>query len=146
MIKFIKKLFGGKKVEEVQDPVLGKLRFSDDGDWWQAKVKIGNKEIGFNIGGNTVPDAALIAHAHEILNSYDHFEWMVSDFLVNEASNVKHLKGCLDEISKLVIEDVNLFWPTRPNDGMIFFKGPDEYKVWRCDYINRKPVGLGFDR
>jgi hypothetical protein len=38
-----------------------------------------------------------------------------------------------------------LFWPHRPNDGMIFFDGPDECRCWRCDLIGRVPVGLGFD-
>jgi hypothetical protein len=28
---------------------------------------------------------------------------------------------------------------------MLFFEGGEEGRVWRCDYINRKPNGLGFD-
>jgi hypothetical protein len=40
---------------------------------------------------------------------------------------------------------VCLFWPERPNDGMLYFKGPDETRVWRSDYRNRLAEGLGFD-
>jgi hypothetical protein len=49
------------------------------------------------------------------------------------------------EMAELTIEDVCLFWPDRPNDGMIYFHGPDETRVWRCDYVNREPRDLGFD-
>jgi hypothetical protein len=58
---------------------------------------------------------------------------------------VKHLAPFAGEIRQLVIEDVCLFWPTRPDDGMIYFKGPNAFRVWRCDYIGRTPVALGFD-
>ena len=70
---------------------------------------------------------------------------MISEFLAEEARRVKHLKQFAHEIEQLRIEDVCLFWPKRPNDGMIYFKEPDRYRVWRCDYVGRKPKGLGFD-
>ena len=66
-------------------------------------------------------------------------------FLADEARTVKCLTQYADEIRQLAIQDVCLFWPDRPDDGMIYFKGPDEFKVWRCDYVARKPQGLGFD-
>jgi hypothetical protein len=49
------------------------------------------------------------------------------------------------EIRQLRLEFVGLLWPDRPNDGLLYFNGPNEYRVWRCDYISRKPQILGFD-
>ena len=46
---------------------------------------------------------------------------------------------------KNALEGVCLFWPDRPDDGMIYFQGPDESRVWRCDYVSRKPRGPNFD-
>src|SRR5262245_36018124 len=83
--------------------------------------------------------------AQDIVRSLPEFEQSVSAFLAEEARSVKHLTRFADEIRQLTIEDVCLFWPHRSDDGMIYFKGPDEFRVWRCDYVARKPQGLGFD-
>jgi hypothetical protein len=126
----------------VQDPVLGLLKLGNDGTWWEGEVQIAGEAVGFKLGGNVEPSPALLAHAHDIVRSFDAFKGSVVKFLADEA---QRMKPAADEIRQLVIEDVCLFWPDRPDDGMIFFKGPDEYRVWRCDYINRQPTGLGFD-
>ncbi len=108
-------------------------------------MTIGNKTVGFKIGGKGKPDAQLLVHAHDIVHSFPEFEQKVSAFLADEAHNVKYLRRFADEIRQLQIEHVNLVWPKRPDDGMIYFKGPDQFRVWRCDYVARKPRGLGFD-
>ncbi len=129
----------------VTDPVLGELRLSENAQWWEGRVTIGNKTIGFKIGGKAKPDAALLAHAYDIVRSFPEFEQKVSAFLADEARTVRYLAKFTEEIRQLTIEDVCLFWPNRPDDGMIYFKGPDQFRVWRCDYVARKPQGLGFD-
>ena len=53
-------------------------------------------------------------------------------------------RGLLED-TLLPPEDVWLFWPDRPDNGMIYFQVPDESRVWRCDYVSRKPRGPGFD-
>jgi hypothetical protein len=70
---------------------------------------------------------------------------MIQEFLQKEADQVKVLRRFAGEIRQLKIEHISLFWPKRHNDGMIYFRGPDKYRVWRCDYVDRKPKGLGFD-
>ncbi|HTB84433.1 MAG TPA: hypothetical protein VK742_12325 [Candidatus Sulfotelmatobacter sp.] len=130
-----------QKVCEATDVVLGKLKLSEEG-WWEARVAIGGKSVGFKIGGSKEPDANLIAHARDIVGTFAAFEKMVAEFLLLES---KRLAPLTHEIQKLTINDVMLAWPKRPNDGMIFFSGIDEYRIWRCDYSNRKPQGLGFD-
>lgn len=142
---WLRDLFPSKRAaqhEQVEDPVLGVLRLDDDGNWWEAQLEINGKTIGFKIGGDTVPAPALIAHAHHIVRSFVDFDKMVSDFLADQAAQ---MEPAASEIRQLVMEDVCLFWPDRPDDGMIFFNGRDEFRVWRCDYVNRKPTGLGFD-
>jgi hypothetical protein len=148
MLSFIKRIFSVPKANgrrSVFDSVLGELRLSQNATWWEGSTTVGSRSIGFKIGGEDEPDAKLIAHAHDIVRSLPEFEQLVSAFLAEEARAVKHLTRFTDEIRQLTIEDVCLFWPHRPDDGMIYFKGPDEFRVWRCDYVARKPRGLGFD-
>jgi hypothetical protein len=130
------------RTEKVEDAVLGPLHLSEDEDWWEATVVVGNKVVGFKIGGDSEPSHELIAHARDIVQRFDAFERMVAEFLAEEAHKQRPSAG---EIQQLLIEDICLFWPERPDDGMIYFKGSDEFKLWRCDYVNRQPQGLGFD-
>lgn len=145
MLNALRQLFGGKRVEkvpELADPVLGTLRLSDDRDCWHATVIVGDRPLGVIIGGEAEPDPALVAHAQAIIQSFPEFERSVSDFLGEEArANPKSAA----EIGQLTIEEVMFSWPRRPNDGMIFFKGPDEFRLWHCDYLEGKLSGLAFD-
>lgn len=147
MLSLIRRLFDHRSEwpHSVSDPVLGELRLSQDADWWEGKITVEGKSVGFKIGGRGKPDQKLLDHAYDIVRSFSAFEHMVADFLASEARDVKCLGRFADEIRQLTIEDVCLFWPKRPNDGMIYFQGPDQYRVWRCDYVSRKPRGLGFD-
>jgi len=132
-------------MELVVDPVLGQLRLSQDADWWEASMLINSKLIGFKIAGDGVPHPMRIAHAHEIVRSFAEFETTIRKFLEDQARDVKHLRRFSDEIRQLELEDICLLRPGKPDDGMIYFKGPDAYRVWRCDYVDRKPQSLGFD-
>lgn len=148
MRSFFKKMFRDPTADwpcSVTNSVLGELRLSDDAEWWDGRATVGSRMLGFKIGGEGKPDSRLIAHARDIVRSLPEFEQSVSAFLPDEACTVKHLTRFADEIRQLTIEDVCLFWPDRPDNGMIYFKGPDESRVWRCDYVARKPRGLGFD-
>ena len=148
MLSFVKRLFINPKADgprSVTDAVLGELRLSDDAEWWEGHIAVGGRTVGFKIGGEGMPDTKLIAHAHDNVRSLPVFEQSVATFLADEAHRVKHLTQYADEIRQLVIEDICLFWPDRPDDGMIYFKGPDKFRGWRCDYVSRKPHGLGFD-
>lgn len=145
MFGILKKLFSDRRADwkhSVPDPVLDLLILSMDGDWWEGFFSIDNTNVKFQIGGHREPNLALIAHAHDIIHEAKVFSRMVSEFLASEADAQA---ATADEIRQLTLESVCLFWPDRPNDGMLYFNGPDEYRVWRCDYINRKPQGLGFD-
>ncbi len=143
MIKSLAQMFGGRKkrIEEFQDAVLGTLRLAEE-NWWETTVAVADRSVGFKIGGESKPDSALIEHARDIVRGFAEFNKTVCEFLAMET---RRIPGAADEIRQLVIQDVMLFWPKRPDDGMIYFKGPDKYRVWRCDYVGRKPRNLGFD-
>lgn len=145
MFKSLGKLFGGSstpKPADATDSVLGTLRWSDDDQMWESIVSVGESKIGFFIAGDSAPSSALVAHAQDIVRTLPEFQRMVTAFLAEEATRQPR---AADEIRQLSIEHVCLMWPDRPDDGMIYFHGPDEYRVWRCDYVGRKPRGLGFD-
>ena len=148
MFKSLGKLFGGGSKPgpvNATDSVLGTLRWTDDDQLWEATVAVGDNTINFLIAGDTGPNRTLIAHAHDIVRTFPDFHRMVTAFLADETAQQKHLSRFSDEIRQLSIEHVCLLWPDRPDDGMIYFRGPDENRAWRCDYIARKPKGLGFD-
>ncbi len=144
MFKSFEEIFGNKKqpqVAEFDDAVLGKLRLTEEG-WWEANVAIAGKRIGFTIGGDMEPNSVLIAHARDIVQSFAEFETMIAAFLAKEGRRMNMTR---DQIKNLEIEGVMLCWSQRPNDGMIYFRGLEDIGVWRCDYVDRKPKGLGFD-
>jgi hypothetical protein len=127
--------------DPVSDEVLGLIHFNSEQKIWEARVA---SALSWRIciGGGAAPDASLIAHARDVAANHEHFSELVSSFLRSEAAN---FPGAEKEILSLQLESLCLFWPARPNDGMLFFEGGEEGRVWRCDYINRKPDGLSFD-
>jgi len=129
----------------VCDPVLGELKRSVEGEWWEAEVEVGGSHVGFNIGGEPKPNEGLLATAHQILNRWPDFEGEVTTFLASEIGANEFFAPYAAEIQQLVIDDICLFWPERPDDGMIYFSGGEGDRVWRCDYVNAKPQNLGFD-
>ncbi|MDP3981368.1 MAG: hypothetical protein Q8Q33_08160 [Chlamydiota bacterium] len=121
------------------DTILGTMLFYKDTTSWEVLTK----GIKFEIAGDDVqPDPRLLSHAHDIERSIHRFLESISGFLKEEAE-VK--TGAAEEIKKIKIESIVLCWPDRPNDGLIYFKGSDNDHLWRCDYINRKPMNLTFD-
>ena len=129
-------------VGQVDDDLLGPLTLSDS--CWEARVAVGGEQVCFRIGGRYTPDAALITHARDILRGFSRFDADIAAFLRAEADR-EAWAVFAEEIRSLKIRDICLFWPGRPDDGMIFFDGPDECRCWRCDYVERTPAGLGFD-
>jgi len=129
-------------VARVDHPRLGPLVFNDEREKWFGKLDTPAGTIGFEIGGGHTPDAGLIAHAVDIVDQPSEFMNMVAAFLEKEAQRDARMA---DQIRHLELESVCLWWPKRPDDGMLYFSGPDEYRLWRCDYRKRTPLGLGFD-
>ena len=129
--------------KHLTDEVLGLLAYEDE-EWWAATVTVQGRKLGFYIGGDTSPDAGRLAHAREIVGSFADFSSRVGAFLADCAAT-KDWERYADEILALEIESVALLVPGSANDGMIYFSGRDENRVWRCDYVDGKPVDLGFD-
>ena len=127
--------------DPLSDEVLGLIRFNLEQKIWEARVASA-RSWRICLGGGAAPDESLIAHAREIAANHEQFSELISSFLRTEAAN---FPGAEKEITSLQLESLCLFWPARPNDGMLFFEGGEEGRVWRCDYINRKPNGLSFD-
>ena len=128
--------------EPFQDALLGELLPGEIG--WTVELNKADDSYSFSIGGDSHPSAPLLDHAREIFNNYESFKRIVKECL--EAETRDYPADVKEEVSRLEIDDISLFWPDRPNDGMIFFRGPHDYiRAWRCDYIDRRPVGLGCD-
>jgi hypothetical protein len=143
MLSALKRLIGISREPRppVHDDVLGQLTYDPRERWWVATVSVPTQPLTFYIGGEE-PTPALVAHARDIVGNFEQFQTLVREFLDVEAAR---FKTGAQEVRSLTIESVCLFWPKRPNDGMIYFSAPNEDRVWRCDYVGRKPVGLGFD-
>lgn len=133
-------------IGQVDDAQLGPLVLNDGGadGCWVAHATADELPVRFEIGGRFEPDPALMARARDILVSFDRFAAVVAAFLAEEASR-KEWEPFAAEIRALKIQDICLFWPRRPDDGMIFFDGPNECRCWRCDLVGRVPAGLSFD-
>jgi len=123
--------------DRLDDSVLGPLRY-DGEESWTATVVVDAKELKFKIGGDTHPDLGLVAQAHRLVRSTGEFRTRVQNLLDEMAEREPQHA---DELRKLEIEEVLLF----DGGGMIYFTGGDPERVWRCDLVDEKPVGLGFD-
>jgi hypothetical protein len=140
----LKKLFGSAKgpPNGISHPCLGSVRFDEGEDSWVAQLAVEGHSVRFVIGGDREPDTQLLAKAESIVGSLDRFLADVGHFLEREAASRPRDSR---EIAQLRVADICLFWPDRPNDGMIFFSGPDAARVWRCDYLDGTLSSLGFD-
>ncbi|MCB1227740.1 MAG: hypothetical protein KDK99_18120 [Verrucomicrobiales bacterium] len=131
--------------ERIDDPILGTLTWSEEDDAWVSSATHSGVDFEFQISGTPEPDKTLLSHATDILRRKDEFTAKVLAYVKSEGETVRSLHSYRDEIAGLRIERVCLFWPNRPDDGMISLSGGRDYRQWRCDYIARKPQGLGFD-
>lgn len=130
------------RTAEFTHPELGRLVLNDDLDCWEATVECQGDSFAFAIGGREEPDPALLQHAVDILRDYASFKRRLREFLAEEAGRIGADE---EEVAALTLDQVCLWWPERPDDGMIYYNGPDDLRLWRCDYVDRKPQGLGFD-
>jgi hypothetical protein len=127
----------------VEHPVLGVLKYDESVDAWRCVVPSDPSSLGFLVAGKNTPDERLLAHAVSIVEGAAGFFAAVQEFLVSEA--IKQPKWA-NEIEGLKVQEICLFWPRRPDDGMVYFATPTEVgRLWHADYIKRRLVGLGFD-
>ncbi len=122
---------------------LGTITFNPEDCFWETSAASSGMPFVFRFDGGDRPNEEHFAHAKEIKANLAAFQDMIRGFLIQEANNVHEDNAA--EILSLEVESVCLWVPGRPADGMIYFEGPDEFRVWRCDYIDRKPRLLGFD-
>jgi hypothetical protein len=131
--------------EPVQDEILGLIQFNPEEKIWEAWVSCLGNRWRLCMAGRAMPDPNLLAHAREVAENPEQFCEMIAFFLRSEASALSAFPSAQEEVLSLRLESLNLFFPSRPNDGMLYFEGGKDNRVWRCDYIGRKPDGLGFD-
>lgn len=125
----------------VADPLLGEMRLDEEDTWWMATARLSDRTIQFCIGGEVEPDAALLAHAHNIIREFPAFERRLAEHLAAESRKLKEHEA---EIQQLRIASIHLWWPRRPDDGEIELRGPDRTRIWSCGYLNRRFVNLAF--
>ena len=123
-----------------QDEVLGTMPWDEDEDGWVARVPGATFRIVLT--GDERPDTRLLASARALSADSTKLTQQVESLLTTYAARVP---GAADEVLALGMDSVHLTRPNRPGDGMIFFTGPDEHRVWRCDYVAGRPQDLGFD-
>jgi hypothetical protein len=127
----------------LHDDVLGSVVWDEEDEAWVANVAHSATEFRILIAGEQHPNPLLLAHARDIFTSP---ETLVADVQPLLKAAAEKLPEAAHEILGLQIESVALMWPDRPDDGMIYFDGPDtEERIWRCDYVGRRPRDLGFD-
>ena len=127
------------------DDVLGELRCDREKDGWIVPVAGSSAQPAWIIvvGGDDVPDAKLLEHARELAAAPEPLvsrtRALLEDFLLQHPEYG-------DEVRGLRISEVHLLWPDQPDDGIIYFDGPDvDERLWQCDYVGRMPRGVGFD-
>ena len=129
-------------VSQFNDPILGEIMLNESA--WECAVNSPSGRITLRVGGRYEPDEALLESARQTFHNLPRFIDRVTDYL-REESEHETWQEFAEEISALRINDVNYWWPRKPQVGMIFFKGPDECKIWHCDIDGSRLFGLAFD-
>ena len=143
MLEVLKRLFASAAPpNDFLDPALGQLRWSEDEGAWLAPVP-SQPTVRFQITGDRTPDPRLLVHAQDIAANFPAFQEMVRATLEAEAATFNPFYT--EEIKGLRLESIHLFWPKRPDDGMLYLAGGRNDRLWRFDYVHRRPAGLGFD-
>ncbi len=125
------------------DDVLGALDWDDDEEAWVVPAHRSNAAFRVLVAGRDRPDERLMPHARELSADPRPLLDQVPDFLDAAARDAQI---AADEIRGLRVESVFLPWPDAPDDGMVYFEGPNtEERLWRCDYADRRLRWLGFD-
>jgi len=123
-----------------QDEVLGAMPWDEDESGWIARPASGAFQIV--VAGTQRPHSSLLAAARALSAHPGNLQAQVSSLLRAFADRVPE---AATEVLALQIEAVRLTNPDRPGDGMIYFSGADPNRVWRCDFVEGVPTGLGFD-
>ena len=127
----------------MEHPVLGPLTYDDSVEAWRSVVSSDRVTLRFLIAGTDTPDERLLAHAISIVENAPGFLAAVHEFLAAEATAQPKWAT---EIRSLTLQEICLFWPRRPDDGMVYFATPSATgRLWHADYVRRRLVGLGFD-
>jgi hypothetical protein len=145
MLGKLRDLFKGpSSPQPIHDDVLGILVFDSDIDVWEARAMKARQGWYVLVAGDTrAPDSNLLSHAREIASSGARdFHEIIRAFLNSEASR---FRGLEQEVRSLKLGYAALPWPKRPRDGMLYFDGGRDHRLWRCDYADKSPRLLGFD-
>ena len=134
-----------------QDPTLGLLTWDPDGGTWESWNDHDGLGFSFSLGGSEEPSESLVRHAVEIVNNKVEFIESIHRLLAESARAVdpsgkeERWNAYREEVTGLRISVVSLRDSLRPRVGMIFFEGGQDYRLWRCDYIDGVPRNLGCD-
>ena len=123
-----------------QDDVLGAMPWNEDQGGWIARPS--GASFLIVVAGAQRPHPSLLAPARALSADPTNVVAQVASLLHAFSERVPEAAS---EVLALTIEAVHLMWPDRPADGMIYFNGPDPYRVWRCDYVAGVAKDLGFD-
>lgn len=127
----------------VADAVLGTVAFDTEEQLWTSTVQIDGQAFKVNIAGVSSPDPSLLELARRVAEDARAFRQRLSSFLTQQGALANDTAG---ELSQLEMESLNLFWPDRPDSGMVFFREGSAGQIWHCDYINGEFGGLACDR
>lgn len=126
----------------IVDPTLGTTSFDAEESLWVARLEGDEGDLRISIAGDGMPDVRLLERARVVAADRLAFHRRMRSFLEREAANVW---GHEVEVHSLRPQSLDLFWPERPDAGMVYFAGGAQGRVWRCDWIDGEPTGFGFD-
>ena len=125
------------------DDVLGALDWDDEEEAWVVPAHQSKAAFRVLVAGRDRPDEGLMPHARELSEDSRPLLDQVPAFLDAAA---RDYPIAAHEIRGLRVESVVLPWPDAPDDGIVYFEGPNtEERLWRCDYADRRLRWLGFD-
>lgn len=142
---FLRGIPEAEMTKTIDHPVIGRLILNDDWTLWESKIIFQNHELNIAVGGEREPDPVLLQYSSDIIQNLEQFNSNVQSFLEKQANEMQFKKYYGEEILKLKITDINLFWPKKPHEAMIGLGEGNDGRLWRCAYSKGSFSDLGFD-
>lgn len=127
---------------------LGELVLEEQA--WSCSLDSPQGPIRLWIGGRYEPAPELIASGQALQVRIAEFLEQLANHLDDVVSQLDTVGDSFDqyialEIKSLKVREISLTRPRCPSQGIVFFDGPDDTRLWRLDFDGDRFSALGCD-
>ena len=129
-----------------RDPHLGRLVREPKVHSWEGTLRLGDRTVIVEIGGDAEPSPILLASARVVAADLAAFDQRLQQHVAQQAREEAADDAELaDELAAQRMSSIRWSSAKDPGRAVIDFHGPDEGRFWYCDYVDGQIGPLDFD-